>query len=247
MIVSSEAIVLKSFKYSDSSKIVTFFTKEEGLITAIAKGVRKKNSKYGSIIEPINRIFISYYKYPNKSLYLLSNADLNDSFKNIKSNYDKLTIALSLAELILKVQDYNEKNTNLYDLILQTLNLMDDINSNSLSLIIAFQLNLIKILGFDFEIDKPKQNNIEKTTKYIVDFEGFFIRNDYQNENHNKYAINSNILDILHYFKKNTLDHYVDYELSRKDALITIDLLTKYISFHLDKMIHLKALDMLLD
>lgn len=247
MIVSSEAIVLKSFKYSDSSKIVTFFTKEEGLITAIAKGVRKKNSKYGSIIEPINRIYISYYKYPNKSLYLLSNADLSDSFKNIKNDYDKLTIALSLAELILKVQEYNEKNTNLYDLIVHTLNLMDNINSNSLSLIISFQLNLIKILGFDFEIDNTPTYNNEKNVKYIVDFEGFYIRNENKNENHNKYTVSSNILDILYYFKNNSLENFSNYELTRKDALIIIDLLTKYISFHLDKMIHLKALDMLLD
>ncbi|MBI5464877.1 MAG: recombination protein O N-terminal domain-containing protein, partial [Ignavibacteriales bacterium] len=40
MIVKTDAVVIKSMKYSDTSKIVALYTKEFGKLSVIAKGAR---------------------------------------------------------------------------------------------------------------------------------------------------------------------------------------------------------------
>ena len=51
MIPRTEAIVLKSFDYRETSKIVTFYTKDRGKITGVMKGVRKDPRKFGSSVD----------------------------------------------------------------------------------------------------------------------------------------------------------------------------------------------------
>ena len=83
MIVSTESVVLNSRKFGDTSKIVTFYTKEGGLIKAVAKGSRASKNKFGSSLEPLSHSFISYYEKPEKDLFLLSKAETINPFRKI--------------------------------------------------------------------------------------------------------------------------------------------------------------------
>ncbi|MBK6759746.1 MAG: DNA repair protein RecO [Ignavibacteria bacterium] len=52
MIVSSEAIVLHSRRFGDSSRIVTLYSAELGKVTVVAKGARTMKSSFGAALEP---------------------------------------------------------------------------------------------------------------------------------------------------------------------------------------------------
>ncbi|MFZ2330595.1 MAG: DNA repair protein RecO, partial [Atribacterota bacterium] len=54
----AEGIILKSIKLNEADKIVTIFSDDYGKIKAIAKGVRKTKSQFGSSMEnlTINRL-----------------------------------------------------------------------------------------------------------------------------------------------------------------------------------------------
>jgi len=244
VLISTEAIVLKSFKYGDSSKIVTLFTKDEGLITTIAKGARNKKNKYGSSLEPISYIYINFYKYYNKDLYLLSKSELFDTFKIIKNNLQKLTIALALIELVLKVVEFQEKNTFLFDLLLNILNLMNISTSNSISLFVTFQLELIKLIGINFEIALDVTRRQKNYEEFKINIEDFTIHRTNEQIKHFM-IVNRESIEIINALKNATLNIASSYSITNKEATKVIELLNKYISYHLDRKIQLQTLYML--
>src|SRR5438874_2410799 len=48
------AIVLKSRKWGDADRIVTFFTLKHGKVRGVARGARRMKSRFGSALEPCN-------------------------------------------------------------------------------------------------------------------------------------------------------------------------------------------------
>jgi DNA repair protein RecO (recombination protein O) len=97
--VKSPAIVLKSIKWKDTSKIVTLFTREVGKISVIAKGARQAKSKYQGILESINLLEVVIYLSTTRKLQLLGQTTLEDTFQKIRVDYEKTGYAFALLEL----------------------------------------------------------------------------------------------------------------------------------------------------
>jgi len=76
---STEALVVKTQKYQESSKIVTLYTRKLGKISVIAKGIRKTDSKLGGILEVINLVSTVFYYKSSRNIQLLKECDLINS------------------------------------------------------------------------------------------------------------------------------------------------------------------------
>jgi len=66
MIQKTDAYVLKSFDYRETSKIVTFLTKEYGKLRGVLKGIRKDFKKFGSNVDKFSLNEIIYYGIVSK-------------------------------------------------------------------------------------------------------------------------------------------------------------------------------------
>ena len=71
----THAIVLRTRKVRESSKIAVFFTNKCGKISAIAKGSLRPKSKFGSSLELFTRSSIIFYKKENRELHTLSHSE----------------------------------------------------------------------------------------------------------------------------------------------------------------------------
>ena len=74
MIERSEAVVLKSQNWAESSRIVHVFSKRHGLLKLLAKGARRPRSKFGGCLEPAHYIQIIFYPSRVSDLHNLSEA-----------------------------------------------------------------------------------------------------------------------------------------------------------------------------
>ena len=74
MIVSTDAIVLRTVNYSETSIIITLFSKEAGKIVLIAKGARKPKSAFAAQFEPMNILNINYFHKDGRNIQLLKNS-----------------------------------------------------------------------------------------------------------------------------------------------------------------------------
>lgn len=180
-----EGIVVNEVPYKESSKILTIFTRELGLIGVISRGCKKQKSKLREVSQKL--ILADFYiNYKKDGLSSLNSADLKNYFRNIL--YDpkdllKKSYAFYILDLSLQVmkQEQNKKE-EIYDLLLSVLEKMNEgFCPNILSLIIELKY-------FDFLGVKPSMDGCSICGKKdnIVTFHsmcnGFICRECYQNE-----------------------------------------------------------------
>lgn len=148
MIAKTEAIVLRSRKYRESSKILNLYTKEFGKLSVIAKGARGPKSKFGSSLEPLSHVCAVLYKHEHRDLHLLSQCDSLSRFPAFSEDLEKFGAAMSVVELVEGVAHDEERNDQLFDLTLGVLRAIDAAPKNAANLQFYFELHLSDVLGF---------------------------------------------------------------------------------------------------
>ena len=92
-IVKVEGLVLKETNYSESSKILSVFTKDYGIISIMSKGCRSLKSKLRGISNKL--VYANFYIYYKKDgISTLKDADVVDSLKNIMLNIENISYDL---------------------------------------------------------------------------------------------------------------------------------------------------------
>jgi len=148
MLSKTEAVVLKSMRYRDTSKIVTFYTNEFGKIRGIAKGARTNKSKFGAALEPLSHVSIILYKKEHRDLHLLSQSDILNPHKGILLSLERLRAGLSIIELVNQVTPGEERNGQLFSLLKEMLDAVEAEEKEPLKYFFAFALRLSALFGF---------------------------------------------------------------------------------------------------
>ncbi|TAK56655.1 MAG: DNA repair protein RecO [Bacteroidetes bacterium] len=148
LIIKTEAIVLRAIKYSETSKIVTFYTKELGKIGAIVKGARKRESKVGSALEPMSYVQVVLYVKESREVQLVSQIELIQSFHHIASDLERISVGLSLVEIVNAIVHEQEQNVPLFLLLKDSLSELENLSLSPSFLLWYFELKLSELLGF---------------------------------------------------------------------------------------------------
>ena len=156
MILKSEAIVLKSFDFRETSRIVTFFTKNYGKVKGILKGIRKDHRKFGSQVDKFSVNDIVYYQHRNSDLHLVSQCDLRVFFFEIRKDLKKTMAASYILELVDAIMPKEEDNPKVYQLMLDYLNTLETIPDVD-KLVHIFQIKILRLSGFRPHIDSCVQ------------------------------------------------------------------------------------------
>lgn len=151
--IKTEAIILKGFKYGDSSKIVTLFSAETGKFPAIVKGVRNSKSKLSGVFETLNHVSVIFNKKDNHDLQLISNADCISSYPGIKDNFEKILTAFKISDLTSRMMYEYDKSEEIFTLLRNVLNVLNTAKSNFDVLYLMYQIKFAVIQGI-----KPTRN-----------------------------------------------------------------------------------------
>ena len=143
----TEAIVLKTADLGEADRLLTIYTKEFGKIQVVARGVKKLESKLRYHLESLSYILLILVH--GKNLKIVKDAALKDQFLSMRKDLEKIKIAYKITDLIDELIVGEEKDEDIWFLILKTI---QAINGNEISVDIAlqeFQDNLLKLLGYD--------------------------------------------------------------------------------------------------
>lgn len=162
---SLTGVILHRFKYSDTSLIVKIFTKEQGLISSIAKGVRK-NKKGGFLYQTGNIIRFEYSKKVSNSLYAIKDGTIGIPYFNIQESIIKNMLITFLCEVLLKSLEEEQQEVKLFDFVVSQFILLDRMESNQQirEFHLLFLIKLTKHLGFypDNNYEEGKSFNLLK-------------------------------------------------------------------------------------
>ncbi len=101
-LVTTRALVLQAFAYSDTSKVLRLFTREHGLRSAIAKGALRPKSRYGGVLEPFTEGDATFYLKDGRELQTLGGFDLVRSRQSLGRDLAAFAGASLLVELLLR-------------------------------------------------------------------------------------------------------------------------------------------------
>lgn len=148
MIVTTEAIILKTMRYGESSRILTIYSREFGKLSVVAKGARDSKNRMGSATQCFNHVQCVIYRKPSRDLHLLSQCDLVVPYYRVAEDLDRLEAAMAVIELVNAVSQGEEKNEPLFFLLRQTLEIINAATKNSQNALCFFEIRLSDILGF---------------------------------------------------------------------------------------------------
>lgn len=148
MIVSTQAIVINTLKYSDTSLIVKLFTETEGIKSYLLKGVLNGKSKLKvAFFQPLNLLDIVASHNNKGTLNSIKETQVTYHFQTIPTNIVKQTILLFIAEVLnASLVDESEYKA-LFDYIKSAIIWLDT-NDKTANFHLLFLLNLTKYLGF---------------------------------------------------------------------------------------------------
>src|SRR2546428_4962489 len=98
-LLKTPAIVLKSRKWGDADRIVTFFTLKHGKVRGVARGARRMKSRFGGTLEPSVYCALALNKRPGDGLYRVSQTDVREAFHPLRSSLETIAGAARLANL----------------------------------------------------------------------------------------------------------------------------------------------------
>ena len=158
----SEAILLRRRELKETDRILVFYTKEYGKLSAVAKGVRRSRSKMGSALEPLSAIEGVFYRKPNAKLATLTQAETIASHKAIREDILRFAAAQVLAETVERLTPEEHPDPTLYDLLFFFSSRIADAK-NPETILHVGQLKILSALGYAPEVFQSVVS--EKTIK----------------------------------------------------------------------------------
>ncbi|PTY83354.1 DNA repair protein RecO, partial [Heyndrickxia sporothermodurans] len=144
MLQKCEGIVIRSTDYGETNKIVTVYTREFGKIGVMARGAKKPNSR----LSAISQIFTYGYFLIQTSTGLgtMQQGEMISSMRTIREDIFKTGYAAYIVDLLDKGVDDKNPNPFLFELLMQTLNYINDDYDNEIITNI-FEMKMLNVLG----------------------------------------------------------------------------------------------------
>ncbi len=147
MIVSTDAIVLHSRRFGDTSRIVVVYTELLGKISVVAKGIRKPASPLGSALEPLSHSRITVYHNKNRELHTVSAAEQLVRRHRLNTSYDHLSAAMLLTECVMRTQADNQPEARVWEMLSKGLEAMEGADE-PYGVAVGQRLLLAEVMGF---------------------------------------------------------------------------------------------------
>jgi DNA repair protein RecO (recombination protein O) len=143
-----EAVVLRTQKLGEADRIVTLLTRQHGRVRAVAKGVRRTRSKFGSRLEPFGHVDVQLYE--GRSLDVVTQVEsLASPGAALAADYPAYTSGTAMLETAERLTDVErEPSTQLYLLLVGGLRSLAGAAHDPGSVLDAFLLRALAIAGY---------------------------------------------------------------------------------------------------
>ncbi len=120
----TEAVVLRSIRFSEADRILHLYTASRGRIGAIAKGVRKTKSRFGARLEPLSHVELMLHEGSGE-LQTVTGVELLRSHHEVREDNYRLNVGMIGAEAMLRLFGEPEANERAFTALTRFLDLLD--------------------------------------------------------------------------------------------------------------------------
>jgi len=231
----TEAIVLNTQNFRQTSLIANFYTRDFGKLSGILKGIRQDPSKFNSNLDVFSLNEIIFYKKTNSSLHLVTSCDLKRDFRLIKNDLERLRKAFSLVELLSALTVQEDRNVEVFDLSLACLEQLES-NSNLNKILIIYKIKLLDFCGFRPHLDScvSCNNKIIAQARFSLKFGGLLCEHCLNRDIKARRVFRGTVASIL-YIEKNGFDNVLRLGMNQAIMRELNQVLDAFLEFHLGK------------
>src|SRR3989337_2945993 len=117
----TQAIVTRSLNYGESDKIITFFTRDFGILKGIAKGARRSKKRFQNVLGLFSHLRLIFFDREGMGLVRAESGDLLNPFPKIREDLKKIYYGNYYLELVNEMASEREANPEAFDLLLSFL------------------------------------------------------------------------------------------------------------------------------
>ncbi|HEV3280316.1 MAG TPA: DNA repair protein RecO [Acidimicrobiales bacterium] len=113
---SDRGIVLRTIRLGEADRIVTLMTEQHGKVRAVAKGVRRTRSKFGSRLEPLSHVALLGWQ-GRGDLDIVNQVEVIDTNRAVREDLDRMAAAMSMLEAVDQIGQERHANPRLYEML----------------------------------------------------------------------------------------------------------------------------------
>ncbi len=142
----SAAIILRVIDFSNTSCVVTMFTRDFGKISALAKGARRRKSPFEAALDVLSICHVVFVHKTTDALDILTEAKLERRFRAASKDLARLYTAYYFVELTTALTDTADPQPELFDLLQAGIVGLDDGDPLE-PWMLRFEMRLLTIIG----------------------------------------------------------------------------------------------------
>ena len=218
--------------------MILLFSKKFGKISAGSGITEKGRSKAALALRPF--AYGRYEMFKNQERFNIQSAEVIRSYFKIGENIDKFMASSYIMEISDKLLEEGAQNIKYFQLMLDFFDVMEKREADMLTLVLAFEIKALQILGVAPQLDGCVVcNQPGATTSFGVREGGMICEKCLKNMPNTAndsliYELSFDIVDVLKYFLNNPIQSFQNLRLAEEKQIIIKSLLRTYLSYHLD-------------
>jgi DNA repair protein RecO (recombination protein O) len=145
----TEAVVVRRQNLGEADRLLSIYSLEHGKIKAIAKGIRRPQSRKAGHLEPFTQAALMLAK--GRELDIVTQAEALELFPHIRQDLVLLSQAAYVVELLDRFTVEHDPNRSLYRLLVNTLERLEA-GADPDSVLRYYELRLLELTGYKPEL-----------------------------------------------------------------------------------------------
>lgn len=143
----AEAIVIRQADFSESSRVVTLFSKEFGKFGCLAKGAKRLKGPFDAALDLLSTCRIVFIRKSEGALSLLTQASLVQRFSPVSTQLSSLYGGYYVAELLNGLTEDFDPDARIFDTARAALEQLSDSAGDAGAAIVQFEITLLRLTG----------------------------------------------------------------------------------------------------
>ncbi len=187
--IADNSVCIRRWDFSESSQVVSHFTREHGMIRGLAKGAKRDKGTFSGGMDVLTRGQIVAITKPGRDLATLTQWSLEEVFWAARQNLAANRAALYMADLVHHMLTEHDPHPLLFDAMVASLRKLEQ-PSHIGEALLEFQWALLREAGYQPElasdIVKPPSTGAVEKPLLFSPRRGGFVSSDGNAENDQK-------------------------------------------------------------
>jgi len=235
--VSVEAVVLRHTEFGEADRLIVLFSKHNGKIRAIAKGIRKIKSRKAGHLEPFTRSKMLLAR--GRDLWIITQAESIAAHLSIRDDLLLTAYGSYILELVDRFVVEETENPEIYTLLCETLSRIE--NKHNPEIVIRFfEFHLLDLLGYRPELHKCVncRKDVFPEDQYISYQDGGVLCPNCGGRSYSAIPVKVESLKYLRHIQRSKFDDLKNIDIPDKIGSNLENILQDYLSFLLERKIN---------